>query len=186
MHTERGHYYHCYNRGNNKQDIFNEEADYLYLVGLLKKNNQRINIGMIAYCLIPNHSHLLLRQDGKTQVSRFIQSTFQSYAQRFNNKYQRTGRLYENPNPPKRIDDEDYLFQVCRYIHRNPLEAGLVKNLANWPYSNYPEFIEIRNGILYLKYLVTEWFVSPEKYRKFAEGMDKGFDNIRPYLFEKR
>jgi len=187
MKTEYGHYYHCYNRGNNGQTIFFEKENYLYLIKSIKKRSSRFHITVIAYCLMPNHYHLLLRQDGTTQISRFIQSTFQSYAQSFNNQYHRTGRLFDNPNPPKHVADETYLFQVCRYIHRNPLEAGIVKTLESWPYSNYPEFIGIRNGRLYPRDLVREWFASPEEYRRFVEvDFDsEKYRSIRRYLFEE-
>jgi len=184
MQYEPGYYYHAYNRGNNKQTIFYEESDYLSVIGLFQKNTPRFEITLIAYCLMPNHYHLLLRQEGDTPISRFMQSTFQSYSQSFNNRYNRTGRLYDNPNPPKHVDDTAYLFQVCRYIHRNPLDAHLVNDLADWPYSNYPEYIDQRDGTLVPRDLVAEWFGSPEEYRKFVESGDEDYDDLGPYLFD--
>jgi len=184
MQTELGHYYHCFNRGNNRQTLFYEKADYLYLIALLKRNSGRFNITVLAYCLMPNHYHLLLRQEGAVQVSRFIQSTFQSYSQTLNKKYNRTGRVYENPNPPKHVDDEAYLFQVIRYIHRNPLEAGLVNDLLSWSFSNYPEFTGHRKGNLYPAALIQEWFDTPEEYRRYVEEDFDNYDKIRYYLFE--
>jgi len=94
------------------------------------------------------------------------------------------GRLYGNPNRPKHVGNQDYLFQVIRYIHRNPLEAGLVNDLQSWPYSNYPECIGVRNGTLYPAQLIQEWFGSPEEYRKYVEeNFDGDYRNIQPYLF---
>lgn len=185
MQYEPGHYYHAYNRGNNKRTLFYEETNYHYLIRLFEQNVKRFQVTLIAYCLMPNHYHLLLRQDNDIPLSRFIQSTFQSYAQAFNKRYHQSGKLFENPRDPKIIDDENYLFQVCRYIHRNPLDADLVKNLADWSYSNYPEFIGVRSDTLYPEELVTEWFPTPEGYRQFVEDDfdDQGYGKIGQYLF---
>jgi len=179
-----GHYYHAYNRGNNRQTIFFRKEDYVYLIRLFQKNAERFQVTIIAYCLMPNHYHLLLRQDSEIPLSRFLQSTFQSYAQAFNKFYNRTGKIFENTRPPKHIDDNAYLFQVCRYIHRNPLDARLVKELSDWPYSNYPEFIGERDGALCPRDLVTEWFVSPAEYREFVESDGDDYGDIEGYLFE--
>jgi len=184
MKTEKGHYYHSFNRGNNRQQIFHEESDYLYLIAIFKKNTRRFDVLIVAYCLMPNHYHLLLRQNGEQPISRFIQSTFQSYAQRYNNRYERSGRLFENPRAPKHIAKVSYLFSVCRYIHRNPLEAGLVKQLVDWPYSNYPEFIGERKGNFYPGDLLEEWFASPIEYKKFVESENEDDRQIDSYLFK--
>jgi len=176
-----GAYYHAYNRGNRGQEIFLEQDNYEYLIWLISKNSLRFYITVIAYCLMPNHYHLLLRQDGDVKISRFIQSTFQSYSQAFNNRFGLSGRLFDNPKPSKHIDNQKYLMHVCRYIHRNPLEAKLVTTLSDWKYSNYKEFIDEEYKIP----LVYEWFGSPREYQEFVESeYDGGYRQIKPYLFE--
>ena len=187
MQYEKGHYYHIYNRGNNRQDIFLEERNYEYLEQLFAKNTERYELTIIAYCLMPNHYHLLLRQESDLQISQFIRSTFQSYVQAINKAYNRSGRLFEKQGDGKEVDDKEYLLHVCRYIHLNPLEAGLVDELENWQYSNYPEFIGIRNGTLFARSLINEWFESGEDYRQFV--MDyveekNRYQEIQKYLFE--
>jgi len=187
MQYEKGHYYHIYNRGNNRQDIFFEEKNYDYLVKLLEKNKEKYNLTIVAYCLMPNHYHLLIRQDGDSQISQFIRSTFQSYVQAINRAYDRSGRLFEKQGDGKEVDDEGYLMHVCRYIHLNPLEAGIVKRLEDWRYSNYPEFIGVRHRHLYENSLVNKWFESGKEYRQFVmeyfEEKNR-YKEIEKYLFE--
>lgn len=179
MQYEIGHYYHAFNRGNNRQRIFYEPENYKYLLRLIRKNMERYKVTIIAYCLMPNHYHLLIRQDSEIPLSKFIQSTFQSYVQAFNNRYHRSGKLFENPREPIEVDDEEYLFSVCRYIHRNPIKAELVEKLVKWQYSNYAEFIGVRNGTLFTKDLFKEWFLSRETYQEFVEESDDAIDEIQ-------
>ncbi|MCH8011499.1 MAG: transposase [Candidatus Marinimicrobia bacterium] len=107
---------------------------------------------------MPNHYHLLLRQDNDKSISRFLKSTFQSYTQAFNKKYDRTGKLLEGNSQGKLIDDENYLSHLCRYIHLNPVDAGIVDDNEQWPYSNYLEFIDKRNGTLYEPEFINKYF----------------------------
>jgi len=185
MHYEKGQYYHAYNRGNNKQPIFIEPGNYEYLLKLMRKNAARFRITVIAYCLMPNHYHILARQDDTTPLTKFIRSTFQSYAQAFNKRYRRTGKLFENSRDPIVIDDLAYLSGLCRYIHRNPVEAHLVENAQHWPYSNYREFIGDRPRFFHHPDLVKEWFASPEEYRRFVEKQsdETNYIKIQKYLF---
>ena len=89
----QGGYYHIYNRGAARQSIFREEQNYLYLLRLLKKVTAESNITVVAYCLLPNHYHWLLRQDGDIPAGKVPTRVFGSYAQAFNKSYQRTGTL---------------------------------------------------------------------------------------------
>ena len=94
---------------------------------------------------MPNHYHFLLRQTGDYSVSEFMQSIFNAYTKAFNKMYKRTGTLFEGPFKAIEVLKEDHLLHLCRYIHRNPLEAGLVKNISDWPYSNYTEWTRKKN-----------------------------------------
>ena len=187
MQYEKGHYYHIYNRGNNRQDIFFEARNYAYLEQLFEKNVAKYDLTIVAYCLMPNHYHALIRQDGEFQISQFIRSAFQSYAQAINKAYNRSGRLFEKPGDGKEVDDEGYLLHVCRYIHLNPLEAGMVANPVDWQYSNYHEFIGTRHRVLCDQALMDEWFESGEDYTRFVLDyfQEKNrYREIETYLFE--
>ena len=164
----RGEYYHIYNRGCNKEKIFRSEENYRYLLHLLKTKSVQLNVAVIAYCLMPNHYHVLLRQDGDIPAGNLIQYTFNSYSKAFNKRYKRTGTLFEGPFKAKHIDQQEYLIHLCRYIHRNPPEAGLVDLIEKWEFSNYHEWINKRKGFPLDKAFVKNNFDTVSDYIKFV------------------
>ncbi len=165
-----GHWYHVYNRGVNRQPIFNEDENYRFLLQRVKKYVQRDHISVIAYCLMPNHYHFLLRQDGETPISACIQAVFNSYSKAFNKRYGRVGTLFEDRFDDVPVDTLEYALHLCRYIHRNPIDGKqpLVPQIEQWPYSNYPEWTEQRNGTLLDREFVKCYFKTPEDYRSFV------------------
>jgi len=162
------HYYHVYNRGTNRELIFREPENYRFLLSRVKNYSSRFNITVIAYCFMPNHYHFLLRQEGMESISAFVQRTINSYTKAFNKAYQRTGTLFEGPFKSLHIERDSHLIYLCRYIHRNPLEAGLVTNLDNWPYSNYLEWVGRRCGTLYDAKFVQTHFVNSDEHEQFV------------------
>ena len=163
-----GHYYHIFNRGSNRELIFREADNYRFLLSRVKDYSSRFNISVITYCFMPNHYHFLLRQNGTELISAFVQRTFNSYTKAFNKTYQRTGTLFEGPFKSVHIDKDSQLIHLCRYIHRNPLEAGLVANLEDWPYSNYLEWIGKRAGTLCDANFVQDQFINSDDYERFV------------------
>lgn len=147
-------YYHVYNRGNSKMDIFKEPQDYAFFLSLLKKYltpGERINreghvvpnyygkVELVAYCLMPNHYHLmvyLLETDGLAGLMRSVMTSYSMY---FNRKYKRTGTLFEGRFLASRITTDTYYWQVSRYIHLNPLDIG--QNVFDYPYSSVQYFV---------------------------------------------
>ncbi len=124
------HYYHIYNRGVARQSIFRETDNYLFFLRRLKKCAHDLNVSVIAYCLLPNHYHLLVRQDGFEPAGLLPQRCCNSYAKAFNKRYGRTGALFEDRYQAIEVDSEAYLLQVCRYIHANPVRHGLASQLG--------------------------------------------------------
>jgi putative transposase len=165
-----GHYYHIYNRGVNKQAIFSREENYHFLVQRMQKYLPFYPISVIAYCLMPNHYHMLLfaNQDGSPGL--FIQRLFISYSQAFNVEEKRSGTLFEGRVKSKLIFENEYLFQITRYIHLNPVQAGLVKKPEDWAFSNYKEFIGMRKSSLFDAEFLETQFGTPNEYRSFVEG----------------
>ena len=164
----RGQYYHLFNRGINKQKIFFSTENYLYFLGLLRKNSRRFQISIIAYCLMPNHYHFLVRQDGEKSISLFMRSMINSYAQGINKQYNRTGALFENRFKDKLVDKNEYVIHLSRYIHLNPVRAGLVNKPEGWEFSNYLEWIGKRGGILKDEEFITSYFPNPGDYEQFV------------------
>lgn len=143
-----GAYYHLYNRGADRRKIFYEEADYLNVIRRMKSYAEKYDFSIIAYCLMPNHYHWLVRQNGDVEARLLAQRVFNGYSKWFNTKYERTGTLFEGRFKAKLVGDEAYLSDLCRYIHANPLRDSVVFDLSLWPYSNYHEWMGVRSGTL--------------------------------------
>jgi putative transposase len=163
-----GNTYHIYNRGANRQAIFRSPENYEFLLRRLRKYATEHQVATLAYCLMPNHYHFLFRQDGEKSISGLMQAIFNSYSKAFNKMYRRTGTLFEGPFKAVAIDRYDLLLHVCRYIHRNPMEAGLVAHPADWKYSNYLEWIGKRTGMETDMEFIHTNYPNPKEYEDFV------------------
>lgn len=181
-----GNYYHIYNRGAGRARIFFNDGNYEYCLRLLKKYTQEYQIAVIAYCLMTNHYHFLLRQVGDIPISTLIQMVFNTYVQAVNRQQGRTGTLFEGRYKHVNVDREEYLIHVCRYIHGNPVKAGLVSRPQDWPFSNYLEWINKRAGTLVDRSFVETFFPQAERYAAFVDDYlceaDKLPKGIERYL----
>ena len=164
----QGNYYHIYNRGAGRQRIFHEHRNYVYLLRLLKSVARECEVAVIAYSLLPNHYHWLLRQDGETSLGKVPARVFGSYSQAFNHAYGHSGTLFEGPYKALPVDTDAYFVNLCSYIHLNAVHHGLVDAPEDWPYSNYLEWIDKRPGTLVDKALVRSYFASPHDYEAFV------------------
>ena len=175
----QGGYYHIYNRGAGRQAIFYEERNYAYLLRLLKAVARESEVTVVAYCLLPNHYHWLLRQDGDTPAGKVPTRVFGSYSQALNRAYDRTGTLFEGPYKALAVETDAYFVNLCAYLHLNPVHHGLVAEPEAWPYSNYLEWIEKRPGTLVDRDLVRAYFANPRAYEEFIE------DTRQRYTFQE-
>ena len=164
----KGNYYHVYNRGADNQKIFYESENYLYFLRLLKKYSGEFQITVIAYCLMPNHFHLLLRVDGERDLSKFVSTVLNTYVQALNKRFHRSGSLFAERFKSVYVDKDNYLIHLCRYLHLNPVKAELVENPKDWAFSNYLEFVGMRKGTLFERTFFEAYFASPEEYREFV------------------
>ncbi len=146
-------YYHIYNRGINSCDLFKEEANYKYFLGLYEKHITLI-ADTFAWVMMPNHFHLLVRIKGEMEIaainpdrvsnpvgvgtpSQQFSKLFNSYAQAFNKRNNRHGALFERPFKRKKIDSDAYLKQLIVYIHNNPVHHGFCDHPEEYPWSSY-------------------------------------------------
>jgi putative transposase len=165
-----GCYYHIYNRGVEKRDIFVDTQDYKVFLEYLKESlnappppeklrkpftlqgasfqgvphqpkNFNKDIELIAYCLMPNHFHLLIKQLEKRAMESFMRSVSTRYSVYFNKKYKRVGKLFQGHYKAVLVKTEEQLLHLSRYIHTNPWK--FTKDLTNW-YSSYAEYLRIR------------------------------------------
>jgi len=152
---EPGHYYHIYNRGNNRENIFFEERNYRYFMQLYQKHILPV-CDTFAYCLMRNHFHLLVRVKEKPfQTSEVLKTSevsskiivqrfsnfFNSYAKAINTTYHRTGSLFQNRFSRIEVDSDRYFAQLIHYIHFNPQKHGFTANFRQYPYSSYPALV---------------------------------------------
>lgn len=129
---------HIIVRGNNREAIFYEEADYLYYLKRLKQACEKHECDVHAYVLMTNHVHLLMTPHTQEGIGKVIQMMGRYYVQYFNKKYERTGTLWEGRYKATLIDSEQYLLICSRYIELNPVRAqGMVDHPSEYPWSSY-------------------------------------------------
>jgi putative transposase len=183
-----GHYYHIYNRGAGKQRLFREQENYHYLLRSVGHYAKQLQLSPIAYCLMPNHYHFLLRQEGDEPAGKLARLAFNKYTKAFNKQYDRTGTLFEGRYQSIHVDRTEYLLHLCRYIHANPVSARLVPRPEDWPFSNYLEWVGLRDGVLVDRGFVAETFPKSEDYRRFvAEYLEDPAilpESLEPYLLD--
>jgi len=123
-------------RGINRQRIFEDEEDCQKFIAVLKNYKAICEYQVYAYCLMGNHVHLLLRA-GKEELSKVFKRIGSSYVYWYNWKYRRSGHLFQDRYKSEPVSDDEYLLAVIRYIHRNPLKAGICKELGDYAHSSY-------------------------------------------------
>jgi REP element-mobilizing transposase RayT len=136
-----GEIYHLYNRGAGKSPIFDAPDDYYFFTAKVWSYSRALKIPILACCLMPNHYHLVVMQAADTSAGQLPQRVCNSYSKRFNRRNDRTGTLFQGRYRAKHIPTQDYLEQVCVYVHLNPVLAGLVSEPEHWPYSDYDRWI---------------------------------------------
>jgi len=142
-----GNFYHIYNRGNNHQAIFFERENYLYFLRLVRQHLISNGVDVVAYCLMPNHYHLLVYLRDET-LSNAMKSLSLSYTKAINRRFNRVGVLFQGRFQSIHVDKTDYLLHLSRYIHLNPVKARLVKQPEEWEFSSYLEYAGLRQGTL--------------------------------------
>lgn len=135
MKSETG-IYHVVLRGNNRQRIFEESADYDTFMQILSYQRKQCGFALYCWCLMPNHIHILLREK-ETPLGSIFQKIGSSFVGWYNQKYKRTGHLFQDRYLSEVVEDEDYFRTVIRYIHLNPVKAGICTAPGDYIYSSY-------------------------------------------------
>ncbi len=133
-------WYHVMNRGRRGETVFLDKQDYSMFVELLKEVVDMYKVRVAAYCLIPSHYHLLIQTPGG-DLARCMRHLNGIYTQRFNRAHQCDGQLFRGRYKSILVDADSYLLELLRYIHRNPLEAGLVKELNKYAWSSHKGYL---------------------------------------------
>ncbi len=190
--------YHVYNRGINKQPTFNTKKEYqraLLAIKFYKVSNPPIRLSkfleldkereaqilkiidqaeklveIICFCLMPNHFHLLLKQKLENGISKFMGNFQNSYTRYFNTLNERDGSLFLDQFKAKRIETDEQLIHVSRYIHLNPHTGFIIKTLKEleeYSWSSFPNYIGGNNGFLEPE-IVLDMFGNKDKYKQFV------------------
>lgn len=190
-------FYHVYNRGNNKEDIFLENENYSFFLNKWYKYLVKY-VNIWAYCLLPNHFHLIVEVKSKQELNqllaksrydsipRFIsnqfRTTFISYAKSFNKVYNRTGSLFQKPFKRIKISTRDYLLTLIHYIHHNPIHHCYTEDFTDWEFSSYRAIIGSRETKLERE-KVLNLFDGKNKFIEFHAGL-KEYKKVEHLLIE--
>jgi putative transposase len=181
-----GAIFHLYNHAIDDYQLCYDDRDYGFLINLIENKIDKIPASVFAYCIMPNHYHFLIRQNSEKPIYQIFNYAFIGYAQYFNKKYGRQGPIFRSPLQHKLITNQEYLIQLCKYIHMNPVRAELVEDPKDWFYSNYLEWIKERNGNLFSKEIHENFFPNPKEYIEYINSYNNfiPIKSFRKLLFE--
>ena len=176
--------YHIVFRGINHQNIFEEEQDFEYLLEIMRSLKQETGFEIYAYCLMTNHVHLLLKEKQPGDISTIIKRMLIKYVMKYNRKYQRSGALIGSRYKSKAVEMDEYFVPLMIYIHQNPLRAGMVRELEQYKYSSYCEYIgEAKLVDVQLAYEMmgkAEWIKAHEQLVEHKFEVDEYFSAAEP------
>ena len=191
--------YHVYNRSIGEMEIFKNDNEYTRFINAIRfyqVENPRIKfsdfleqashraggikwrtlfpekdrlVEIIAYCIMPTHFHLLIKQLKDTGIAIFVSNLLNSYTRYFNTKYERKGTLWEGRSKRVLLEGNEQLLHLTRYIHLNPVTAHLVDKPEKWPWSSYSEYLletSDDKGICNYSFIMD---IKPSAYKEFVE-----------------
>ena len=169
MELTPNNYFHIYNRSNNNEIVFKTPDNFFFF---LKKYRQYFehDLETIAYCLMPTHFHflVLVKTENVGQLKKNVGIFLSSYTKAINVQLDRHGSLFQQHTRARHIDDEHYLLTLVTYIHQNPVRAGLSRELSDWEFSSYLDYINVRNGTLPKKDLIMGYFNSVDEFKRYS------------------
>lgn len=204
-----GEIYHVFNhsiagipifKGSRENDLFFEAMKF-YLqpkpptrFSIYRKNRQSFPINLeqkivtiINYCLMPNHFHLILKQEKDNGIKQFIQRVSNSFAHYFSTKYKRRGHVFEDKFKAVHIETEEQLLHLSRYIHLNPVTSYLVEKPEDYPYSSYKIYLSQESSDIIDPTSILNNFSSKEAYHKFVlaqKDYQRSLNEIKHLVFE--
>ena len=134
-------FYHVMFRGINHQNLFEEKADFDYMLETIGKVKAEVGFEIQAYCLMTNHAHLLMKEKQMGVISIIMKKILTKYAMYFNRKYKRSGALIGSRYKSKAVEMDEYFIPLIIYIHQNPVRAGIVEQPEDYAYSSYQEYM---------------------------------------------
>lgn len=191
--------YHVFNRGVDKRVVFTSKRDYQHAIDSINYyqfatvpfrfsqylllqveersrmftqiiHNAKKEVSILAYCLMPNHFHLILKQERDQGISRFVANFSNSYTKYFNARHDRNGALFQGPFKATHPDTDEEVIHLTRYLHLNPVTAYLIDptKLENYPWSSFPEYMSLTDKQICDTSFVKSIFSTAEKYKQFV------------------
>ncbi len=205
-------YYHIYNRGNNKENLFLNERNYEYFLARWNKYILPYST-LMAYCLMPNHFHFLIRIKKESEIEYYLKgdpkptrplrisrlsndqldinklledqfkNLFSGYTLAINKQEGRTGSLFQKRFKRLKVDSKKYLITLIHYIHHNPIHHNFVKDYSRWKYTSYNELLSSSNNFVDQK-SVFDCFGDKELFLKFHKD-SKNYNEIKELIFNE-
>ncbi len=167
--------YHIMWRGANRQEIFHDDEDCLKFLDIIEKYRRNSEMKIYAWCLMSNHVHLLLRE-GNEDISNTMKRIGVSFVGYYNWKYRTTGHLFQDRFKSENVETNRYLFTVIRYVHQNPVKAGIVNRVDGWRWSSCLEYYgenhdrwKLLERDFILKLISADLTIANERSRDFNE-----------------
>jgi len=161
--------YHIMLRGINQQQIFEDEEDNLKFIQILKDYKILCKYKIYAYCLMGNHVHLLIKEEFD-EIQQIIKRIAGKYVYWYNSKYERTGHLFQDRFKSEPVEEDKYFLTVLRYIHQNPVKAGIVEKIEEYAYSSYNEYL---NGGMIVDTDIVKGMIKTEQYIDFHKEIEE-------------
>ncbi|MCL5784901.1 MAG: transposase [Patescibacteria group bacterium] len=183
------YFYHIYNRGSEKRTIFESRRDYQRFLKTLKYyqlegpkprfsrfpsplvkelDESKKIVKIVAYCLMPNHFHILLTPTKDGCITEFMSKVSNSYTKYYNTKYGRVGPLLQGEFKAVIMESDEQMIHVSRYIHLNPLASGIIKGLDQYRWSSYPEYTGNTHVDFCFKEQILQNFKNSQNYQQFV------------------
>jgi REP element-mobilizing transposase RayT len=142
-------WYHVMNRGRRSENVFFDKDDYKAFLQVMIESTAMWNLRISAYCLMPNHYHLLVKTPD-ANISRCMRHINGVYTQRFNSLHRSEGQLFRGRYKAIIVSADDYLLRLVRYIHRNPVKAGLANKPEDYPWSSHKAYLSVAKKCAWL------------------------------------
>lgn len=168
------HIYHIMLRGNNKEAVFKNDEDKKEILKIMTAKKQQGKYYLYAYCVMDNHIHLIFKE-GSDSISRSIKRIGLCYAQYFNKKYQRIGHVFQDRYRSENITTDSYLLSAIRYVHRNPMKAG-IGNMDKYKWSSFKGYFDRSETLV-----ETDEIIS-----MFAQDKEKGLKAFIDFNHEEK
>ena len=181
--------YHVMLRGIDKRDLFLNKLDYQKFIDYMQKAKENIEFKVYAYCLMTNHIHILIKTQTQTQtqtqteIGDIVRRITVGYAQYHNIQNGRTGHLFQNRFRSEAIENDVYFLAVLRYIHQNPLKAGIVTNIEDYKWSSFNAYLN-RDNILVETSLGLGFFRDTQHFVTFMKQVNN--DQCLEYIPKRR